>query len=281
MEAALLGMAQASSLRGGELREWHEVARRVVQADPRLKSLSLTDGRGRMLLHTDEAFGTALPISSAAEVQALLVVAGRPRVSPLLLGARGGQPAVGLAMALDLPGEAPLVLRGEVDLARIGLRLNEQAWPADWIAGVLDQRGVIVARSREPERFVGQPATAALGDGVAAGPPTFVADTREGMAVVAAAAPIGDTGWHVVVGQPLAELESQAREPMRAILAGGLVSAVIGLGAAGFAARHLRRQLAAAVEREVAGSASPAACTRSAKRPRGRRWHCSQPSSTR
>ena len=112
------------------------IARRLVQADARLKSASLSDMQGRVLFHTDEPFGPALPDSAAAELQ----------------------------------------------------------------------RGVIVARSRDPEKFIGQPATDALLAGIAAGRTVLRADTKDGTEVIAAAASVAGSGWHVAVGRPLAAI---------------------------------------------------------------------------
>jgi diguanylate cyclase (GGDEF)-like protein len=251
--AGLGGIAQAYDARRGDLRDWHAIARRLVQADARLKSASLSDMQGRVLFHTDEPFGAALPESAAGELQPRLLDGGGPLVSPLLRSARTGERAVGVGLLVRREGEPPYVLRAELDLQRIGQRLNEQAWPADWTASVLDQRGVIVARSRDPEKFIGQPATEALLAGIAAGRPVFRADTRDGTEVIAAAAPVAGSGWHVAVGRPLAALKSQARRALVAMFAAGLFSAAIGMGAAWFAARHLRRQLARALRRHAPG----------------------------
>ena len=144
-------------------------------------------------------------------------------------------------------------LRAVVRLDVLGARFNELGWPSDWTAAVIDQNGVIIARSRDAERYLGQPSAPGLLEGVRSNNGAFHASTKEGIATVAAAAPVPGTGWFVVIGLPAATLDAQVRDSMATILLAGVFCALLGVAAAVWIARSVSRQLRRAVAEHVGG----------------------------
>jgi len=217
--AELSAIAQADALRLGEPAATLALAQRVVDVDPRIDDIRV---------------GPIPP--------------GAPRVSSLLPALGGLPPAVALTAPLS-PG-APAPTRGIVARVRvesINARLNEQAWPEDWTAAVLDANRVILARSRDAAQFVGQPATSTLLEGLRGGQPVFEAATKDGIGVVASTAPVARAGWLVVVGRPVSALNAQVRRSMLFIALAGVVCALLAIGGALVLARQMGRQLHAVV----------------------------------
>ena len=99
--------------------------------------------------------------------------------------------------------------QASIDSAWLQGLLVRQRLPSTWIAAVLDRSGKIVARTHEPERFVGVRARADLLEHIAQAPEGAVeAITVDGIPVVSAYSRSDRTGWAVVVGMPRAELRA-------------------------------------------------------------------------
>lgn len=253
--AALNAMAQTGAVRRGDLAATYETAARVAEVDPRIVGISIVDAQGRQPFNTLRPFGTELPRPPPAllEMQRPILEQERRVVSPMVVGEVSQQRVVGVGLPLDMGPAGRYALRAVIRLDAIGEWLNGQAWPADWTAAVLDQRSVIIARSRDAERFVGQPANASLHEGLKSGAPVFASQTLDGMAVYTSVAGVPGTRWSVVVGRPAAALNAQVRESMMAILVAGVLCALLAVAGALYIARRLGRQLRSAVEAHVRG----------------------------
>jgi len=167
---------------------------------------------------------------------------GLPQVSPLFF--LPDAPATPLvAIAVPPAGEAgdgaAVVLRSNNLIDAVSIAAASQSL----LVAVVDSTGRIAARSRSPERFLGQPVPhwerlKALGtrSGV------FEATTKEGGEVMFAfqkldAAP----GWALVVGEPLPAFEARWRGPLMGIGLGALVAASLGLLASHVLANRILR----------------------------------------
>lgn len=260
--AALRAMAQADSMRRGDVATTYETAVRVAEADPRIVGISIVDTEGNQLFNTRRPLGTPLPRPPAAlmELQRPAIEQGRQVVSPLVIGETTQDQVLGVGLPVSLGGQIH-AMRAVVSLEALGTWLNAQAWPADWTAAVIDQNHVIVARSRDAERFVGQRATDVLVDSINRGRTQFRSVTKDGVPVYTSVAPVPGTGWHVVVGRPAAAIQAQVQDSMARVLVAGLLCAMLAIAGALFTARRLARQLRGAVEAHVLGGAAKAAPT--------------------
>jgi signal transduction histidine kinase len=139
----------------------------------------------------------------------------------------------GLAFSLRVPvmkGTRMLyVLQAEIPVREIQALLEQQKLPARWIGTVLDSNTVIVARSRESERFVGTNVTGPIRNKLQTQEEgTNLGRALSGEMVNAYFARLPISGWAFVVSVPQAEW----REPgMRAALMTGLaLILILGLG---------------------------------------------------
>lgn len=101
------------------------------------------------------------------------------------------------------------VLQAPIESAWLQELLMRQKLPADWIAAILDRTGRIIARTHDPERFVGTMARPALLARIEEVPEDAVESvTVDGVPVVSAFSRSERTGWSVVVGMPRDELRA-------------------------------------------------------------------------
>jgi signal transduction histidine kinase len=257
--AVLRTLSQAESVRQGDMAATYALAARVVEADPRIVGISVVDASGAQPFNTLRPFGTLLPRPSPAlmEMQRVILEQGRRVVSPLVIGEVSQRQVVGVGMPLSMGPAGTYALRVVVRLESIGGWLNEQAWPDDWTAAVLDQNGTIIARSRDAARYLGQPATQLLQDNLRSGLTEFESFTKDGIAVITSVARVPGTGWHVAVGRPTATLNAHVRHSMQAILVAGALCALLAVVGALYLARRLGRQLRGVVDAHVQGQSGP------------------------
>jgi diguanylate cyclase (GGDEF)-like protein len=136
--------------------------------------------------------------------------------------------------------------------------LAEQRWPAEWTGSVVDQNRVVVARTREADRYRGQAVMPSLAGALKqprAG--VFESLTLDGVVVYASAAAVPGTGWWVVVGQPKAALRAQAWQALAGLMAAGLLSVLLATAASLGLARHIGRAIQRAAQDPAAEADNP------------------------
>ncbi len=233
----------------------HEVARAVAAADADTLSISLVDADGRRLLDSRRAYGESLPPSGTPALDRRALGAAKPTVSPLARGSTSGRWVVAVAVPVPVAhGLPPTLLRLSFDDAALSALLQAQRLPEGWVLGVVDQQGVIAARNVGAEQFVGQRATDSALALIASGrtEPAHTT-TRDDRAALAVAAPVGGTGWHVVLGAPEDSIDQAERQRLLSVLALGLLLALASLGVSVL----LGRRVALAVRAVARGDEAP------------------------
>lgn len=203
MQSTAQALANSESLKQGNLAAFHSEASQTMRQVGLGSNMVLRDRAGFQILNTALEFGRTPNVPPALlQVQGVFESA-RPTISNLFIGPVRKRPL----MSVDVP----VMLNGEVVYALgIGMLpeqftnlLAAQKLPAEWFTGVLDQKGVYVGRTRQPERFVGQPGSASLLqqlDRQREGLGNTV--TPEGTEVVTFHSRSPVTGWTVTIGVP-------------------------------------------------------------------------------
>ncbi len=254
----LEALADSDAARTEDFSALHRFASRVVASDQIIRSISLTDTNGRQHLNTAAAFGSPLPDSKLRDLERRLFETGRPMVSPLVRGTLTGESLVGIVVPLRaVDGSVRFSMRAALSPAAVSEVLARQRWPAEWTASVIDQRGAIIARSRDAERFLGQPATDSVRALISTGrEASGEATTKDGVRVLASVAAVGETGWFVTVGKPAEPLAAQFKEAL--LVVGGAGGLLVAVGT--LTSLLLGRRLARAVQTVALGgdgSSSP------------------------
>jgi len=167
-------------------------------------SIVLHDTKGQQLLSTNRPFGEPLPRATNTEMHDRVVATGQPQISDLIIGA--------VLASADPRG-------GGFRFSEMGRSLTYWQWgsgrrfcrrssasknlPPDWTAGIFDREGIIVARNRELDRFLGKPASPTLLKAMRGTAESWLPSvTSEGIPVYANFRRSPVTGWTVAIGLP-------------------------------------------------------------------------------
>ncbi len=168
---AVLGvLAQSPALKEGDLAAFHREA--SIAAGVRDAAIVLVDRTGLQLVNTMRPFEPGGP-RLQARIPGLIesvFASGAPQVSDVFPGALSGEPRVAAATPVkDAGGEVTHLLGMLVPSARLSALVAEQGLAPSWIGAVFDRGGLIVARTRDPDRYVGRPGGAAFRERILAG----------------------------------------------------------------------------------------------------------------
>ena len=229
-------LGAARSLKEGELDRFYEHAKRATEGS---ENTVLVVDASRQIINTRRPFGEALPPRGWIPNPPL--VSGAPVVTDLMTSKVNGQPV--LTVVAAEPGVSPQkynigVAFGPQVIQRL---LDMQKLPPDAVVSVLDSKFQTIARSKDPQKWLGTRAASATVAAASNGllDQQFESMTREGAPTVAFVARSARYGWIVGVGLPRSALNKPAiRVTMQAFAAAGIL-AVISLGLALYFARQI------------------------------------------
>lgn len=236
-------LALSREILANDIPAFYELAKRVDAATPNLSGITLIDRRDQLLFLTLRPLGTQLPVSQIDSVHAVFetgqAVLSKPFKAPI-----SERMVVALNVPVQRNGQTVYCLRGILGLDTLAQLVQPEELPAQWIAGIFDQDGITVARSRAPDRYVGLPAAPALLKVLASkSRDTVPGMTREGIETLVTARPIAGWGWSVAVAVPAEIVTAPLRLELRRltvvvlIMAAGLTWMVFWLS------RHITRGL--------------------------------------
>lgn len=243
--AILRTLAAAPSLRDGDLHEFYEHARGVAPHSETV--IILADPDGRQLLNTRRPFGAALPQRRASNIGALMQRHGPERtlVSDMFLAPIGKLPDYVVQVPVMDGGTLRYFLIMGINVKSLQQLVRRQDFRGEWIATVVDRSGVVLARSRNPEQFVGKPVRAysrALLNRSQEG--VYSSRTLDGIDVRAFFSTVPLSEWKVLVSIPVSEIR---RVPLEAAaMLAGLMAALLAAGV--LAARWLARRAIGPIE---------------------------------
>lgn len=253
-ESVLRTLAASPALLEGDLRTFHRYAASVSRE--RDVAVILSDLEGNQLINSRLPLGTALPRMLPAERE-FRARAGNEAtlISNLYMPPAGLGPH---SFAIQVPvrdGEGRIrsfLTMGSYarDLANVFV---DQRLPQEWHATIVDREGMVVARSREAERFVGRPIRADLHNALRTQREGFHSGTTlDGVGSTAFFARAGRSQWIFVVAVPNTVLYGPARNATALMAVLALLLLGIALVGSWLAARRISEpaeQLRGAAER--------------------------------
>lgn len=154
---------------------------------------------------------------------------------------------------MTLQGQVQYGLFAEIRPQRISQILRRQALPAGWVAAALDKEALIVGRTREEARYIGQHAVPTLAVAVRRQQDgTLHSTTKEGVPVLTAFSHSRDRMWAVAIGAPIASLQADLWRSMIWVLAVSLAIIAMGIWAAYRLALRIRTSITALIEPAIA-----------------------------
>ena len=240
-------MAESDRLDRDDLAGFHDEAKRAQQTQPSWRSVLLLAPDGRQLLNSSQPWGTPLGPANESESLRRVVASRRPVVGPLTLG-RGRRWAFPVRVPVVRDGRVKYVLTAAVTSAAFSeLVALQPATQNEWNRTVVDHKGIVVARTRSPEQFVGKPGTAPFlrqiretREGV------FQSTTLEGMEVYTGFSRAPFSGWTAVVSARVEVLDGPGRRSMLIAIGIGLALLLLSGAGAFLLSRRIAREIGSA-----------------------------------
>lgn len=204
--------------------------------------LAVYDRAGQLVFASpadDKALAASAERAGVAEV-----VGGRKIfVSDLQVSATAKPGLFFISVPVIIDGRVALVLSGGVEPQRLQGLFAEAGLRDEWSAGITDRTGVIVARSRQPEVYVGHPAqqpmiAAALGSQSSG---LFDVVSRDGIEVKNSFQRSALTGWTAGVAVPASVVNAPLWTTAIILIAVGLCFTLLSLLLASLVASRITR----------------------------------------
>jgi signal transduction histidine kinase/ActR/RegA family two-component response regulator len=240
--AALSGIAKSPALASGDLRAFHETARRLARPD--WLGVILSDADGKPIFRTMAPYGA--PPARIADPDSLHQAREQRRpVAGRVARGQGGRPAVPVRIPVNGPDGQPWVLTAALQPDRFLEVIARQEIPPDSVIGVLDGAGNMVARSRDQERTVAGAPSPSLAALMRTSGPESVGATRalEGDTLVSAYTTSPRYGWVVAVGAPSAGFGVGLFERYAVYLAGAVLSLGVCFAVASWLSERIVRRI--------------------------------------
>jgi hypothetical protein len=161
---ALQVLAASPALQADDLGRFYEQATRTLSRQDTWVNIIVNDpATGRQLLNLRLPFGAPLPEATVDQATlAAIVTAGRPFVPPLRKGSVSGQYRTAVLLPVQSESGRQYVLVAVIDQSSWLRFLSSYPIAPDATLTLLDQNGIIIARTLNPERWIGQPASPSL-----------------------------------------------------------------------------------------------------------------------
>jgi len=253
--SALETLRHVRALQVGDIEGFMEASRAIHRDHPHWNGIVLTDATGQQLMNLAAQPGQPLPNIAHYEV-IKGALSGKASVSELMRGRVLNVHLVGIDVPVYVDGAIKYALGLSIPASHFQALLSQHPIPEGWIMGLVDHKGIIVARSLDPAAGIGTP-TASMWQEAAASEGVLSGSGRLQFPVVGAYARSELSGWKAIVSVPKEIFDSIGTGALRALAAGGIVLVVINLILVVAAARRVVRpieRLAAHANDYVAGA---------------------------
>jgi PAS domain S-box-containing protein len=241
--AGALGLSLPEEPQANNLDDFRRRAEAMIAARYPGARLLLARVDGELLMSTAVPPGGSLPRYVDPEKLRSVLESGQPGVSNLFIGRITGLPVIDVTVPAPR-GEGCCLISFTPPVERFADIIRRQRPSERWVLSVFDRQGVNVARTPNPERFVGVPAAPLLRPRLLA-QDEGSADTEslEGVPLHTAWSRPGPSGWSVAIGIPRDDLYAPLRRNL-GLTAGAAVLALV-------AALLLARALSVRIARPV------------------------------
>jgi len=251
-QGALQALGASPYLTTGDLAAFYLQAMEVVSYRPG-HNLVLSNPSGMQLVNTLEPFGGPLPMHGNPRQIRLVVEIGQPMVSDLYLGLVPQRLLTSVDVPVKRGGAVKYVLSMQFFSERLGKILTEQRIPEGRVVAILDSSGVVVARTREAEHFIGQPATPGVLRMISReAEGSFEDHTLEGIPAVAIFSRSSVSRWVTVIGVHQSILTQGLWKSISWLIVGAVLLLALGLGLAKYIGEYIAASIGGLIEPAMA-----------------------------
>ena len=244
IQAELQVLAVSPNLQEGDFARFDRQMREALKIQG--TSIVLYDTNAQQLLSTNRPFGEPLPRATNSEMHDRVVETGKPQISDLIIDAVLWRPILTVGVPVLRDGRVAYVLAMGLGPELLLPLLQEQSLGADWTAAIFDRQGLTLARNRDHDRFLGQPAPPVLKKRMAGAVESWFPNvTKDGVELYSTFRRSPITGWTVAIGVPREFVDAPLRRALWIAFGGGGAVLALSLALAGWMARAIRRPVEA------------------------------------
>ena len=231
------GLSKSASLAKGDLKAFHDEARRLVLGTDQI--IALRDLDDKQLANTEVALGEPLPsvdpvpTEERDRLKSIVVV-----VSNVFADQNTKSYRVAVAKRVSGPNGEDWLLSVSVPTARI----RDVMLPAvseGWTVGIGDRSGSYVARSRQHEKMTGQPGLPEYVEKIVGPSGSFKSRNFEGTTLLAGYYRSAYSGWFYTANVPLSQVQAPLWRSLAAICGIGVAALLISLALAYIVGKRL------------------------------------------
>jgi signal transduction histidine kinase len=229
-----------------------QIAAHMIPLHPGWEAIRLVDPSLRVLADTQAQPGDALTLVNPDWARRVLDT-GQPAVSTLRQDPESGRWVISIGVPVKRPDDSVKYILGVRMYAdAFSEILNRTRLPQDAVATLLDTTPVIIARTRNQDKYIGQPPTADfIARSRASSEGSWRTRLLEGTPAYSAWARSPVTGWTVGVGLPASGIDGPIRRSFITLTALGFAILGAGIVLASYLSRGIvRAQRAAAAAAE-------------------------------
>jgi signal transduction histidine kinase/ActR/RegA family two-component response regulator len=247
----LQGLATASELDQDDLRGFYAQAVRIAAVEPDWGTIALVDPSGHELLNLQRPFDESLAVSVAGSEEFQRAArTGAPSVSALTQSPLGGVPATLVFVPVVRAGTTRAVLYATLSTA-VWLRfLALYPVAPDATMTLLDQNGIVIARTLNHLQWTGRYPAGALLENSRRGPDgAYRSIGLEGQRLYSAHSRSRLAGWTIATGVPTASVEAALRWSTVGVVLGAATSVLLAVALAIGLGGRITRPVSALVDR--------------------------------
>ncbi|EPY00320.1 PAS domain S-box protein [Magnetospirillum fulvum] len=127
-----------------------------------INHFALIDRSGQQWVNTLIPYGSKLPVTKNIDKFRPAFETGQPSISPLSVGTISGQNEIFLSIPIQEQGKTVYVFTSIISADSLANILTSLQIPAAWLGNIFDSQGTMIARTRDPDKFVGKMVSARL-----------------------------------------------------------------------------------------------------------------------
>lgn len=225
---ALETLATSAALARGDIAAFHEQASHALRREQ--AGILLVDQSYQQLLNTRTRFGASLPRTADPETAQRVFDTKHRQISDVFIGSISRQPVINVEVPVFAGDVVRYVLIMALDAKRFESLLHGQRLEPQWITGITDSKGIILARSERHADFVGKPLPKELLESSRAATGVFRATSVAGSNILRATVRSQIAGWLVSATLPVSFVEASRRRGQ--LFAAAMIGTAVALGAA-------------------------------------------------
>jgi signal transduction histidine kinase len=271
-------LAASPALAEGNLQKFHQLCTGALLARKGVW-IVLFDSTGQQIVNSSRAFGSPLPnplrdtkppgadprypllaLGGGEPVRKVLST-GKPVVSDLFIALDSRDPTLAVAMPVHRNGVVAYVLEMSVEPDTLLQIFRDQVIPSTWTAAIVDERGLVIARTVNPKTTVGRPIASELANQIAKAPEgEGTGKTLEGVSVHHSFARCRAAPWAISIGISIEGAYTHQRRILLLLGGGAVVALALGFVVAWLMGRRISASitaLASSADAIAAGRVSP------------------------